>query len=282
MKNNMYPCLWFDGNANQAATFYCHLFKDASIGTTTPMVTTFHLNGIRFMGLNGGPQFQPNPAMSFYVICESEQEIDLLWERLSVQGKILMPLDAYDWSRKYGWVQDQFNVSWQLTLDNGSEVVQKIIPALLFSGEQFGRAEEAMSTYTDIFTNSGTNFLHRYADTDNQQAGKIAHAQFHLQDQMFIAMDSGASHDFEFSEGVSMVVECETQQEIDHYWNALTREGTESRCGWLKDKFGFSWQIIPSILGELLSDPVLAGPTMERVMQMKKFDLEKLLAPAVN
>ncbi len=282
MNNKIYPCLWFDGNASQAATFYCSIFNDSSIDTDTSMVTTFYLNGTKFMGLNGGPQFQPNPAMSFYVICESEEEIVRLWNKFSAHGKIMMSLNSYDWSKMYGWVQDKFKVSWQLTLDDGSGFGQKIIPALMFTGDQFGRAEEAMESYTSIFADSGIDFIHRYDASDKQQAGKIAYATFQLLGQKFIAMDSGASHAFEFSEGNSLVVECDNQQEIDHYWNAMTREGTESRCGWLKDKFSLSWQIIPSVLSKLMSDPVQAERTMQRVLQMKKFDLEKLLATAGN
>ena len=137
MSNSIYPCLWFDGQAKAAAEFYCSVFKNAKILSDTPMVVTFELNGKKFMGLNGGPKFK-------------------------------------------------------------------------------------------------------------------------------------------FTEAVSFVVECETQEEIDNYWSRLTEGGQESMCGWLKDKFGLSWQIVPSILSKLMSDPERAPRVMQAFMQMKKFDIEKL------
>jgi predicted 3-demethylubiquinone-9 3-methyltransferase (glyoxalase superfamily) len=138
MTNQIYPCLWFDGQAQEAAAFYCSVFKNSKITADNGMVVTFDLNGTRFMGLNGGPQFK-------------------------------------------------------------------------------------------------------------------------------------------FNEAVSFVVDCETQEEIDHYWTALTADGgVESQCGWLKDKYGVSWQIVPTILGKLLSDPTKAERVMQAFMQMKKFDIAAL------
>jgi predicted 3-demethylubiquinone-9 3-methyltransferase (glyoxalase superfamily) len=138
MKNQIYPCLWFDNQAKAAADFYCSIFKNSKITSDTPMVVNFELNGKKFMGLNGGPQFK-------------------------------------------------------------------------------------------------------------------------------------------FNEAVSFVVDCETQEEIDYYWNKLTQGGSEERCGWLKDQFGVSWQIVPTVLGKLMSDPAKGPRVMEAFMKMKKFDIEKLM-----
>jgi predicted 3-demethylubiquinone-9 3-methyltransferase (glyoxalase superfamily) len=138
MVNPIFPCLWFDGEAKAAATFYCEIFNNSKIIADTPMVVTFELNGRKFMGLNGGPQFM-------------------------------------------------------------------------------------------------------------------------------------------FNESVSFVVECETQAEIDHYWNKLTEGGSESMCGWLKDKFGVSWQIVPTVLGDLMSDPNRAPRVVDAFLKMKKFEIEMLL-----
>ena len=134
----IYPCLWFDGQAKQAAEFYCSVFKNSRITTDTPMVVLFDLNGSKFMGLNGGPNFK-------------------------------------------------------------------------------------------------------------------------------------------FNEAVSFVVDCEDQAEIDYYWSKLTEGGEESMCGWLKDKFGVSWQIVPKVLGKLMSDPAKAPRVIEAFMKMKKFDIETLM-----
>jgi predicted 3-demethylubiquinone-9 3-methyltransferase (glyoxalase superfamily) len=138
MKNPIYPCLWFDGQAKAAADFYCTVFKNSKILSESPMVVNFELNGRKFMGLNGGPKFK-------------------------------------------------------------------------------------------------------------------------------------------FNESISFVVECETQEEIDHYWNTLTKDGEESMCGWLKDKYGVSWQIIPAILDQLMSDPTRSQRVIEAFLKMRKFDIETLL-----
>lgn len=138
MTNQIYPCLWFDGQAKTAAEFYCSVFKNSKITTDTPMVIMFELNGKKFMGLNGGPKFK-------------------------------------------------------------------------------------------------------------------------------------------FNEAVSFVVDCDTQEEIDYYWNKLTEGGEESMCGWLKDKFGIWWQIVPGILGKLMSDPAKSGRVMQAFLKMKKFDIQKLI-----
>jgi len=104
MKNTLYPCLWFDGQAKKAAEFYCSIFKNSRILTDTPMVVKFELNGAVFMGLNGGPQFKFTEAISFVVECETQEEIDDYWIRLSAGGKEI----------ECGWLKDQFGLSWQI------------------------------------------------------------------------------------------------------------------------------------------------------------------------
>lgn len=138
MNQEIYPCLWFDGKAKEAANFYCSVFKNSKIINETPMVVIFELNGKKFRGLDGGPEF-------------------------------------------------------------------------------------------------------------------------------------------EFNESISFVISCDTQEEIDYYWNALTAGGKEGKCGWLKDKYGISWQVVPAILAKLMSDPEKAPKAMYAFMQMKKFDIEKLV-----
>jgi predicted 3-demethylubiquinone-9 3-methyltransferase (glyoxalase superfamily) len=214
--------------------------------------------------------------MSFYVTCETQREIDSLWESLREDGMVMMPLDRYEWSERYGWVQDGHGVSWQLTLGKVADMGQKIVPALMFTGAQFGHGDEAIRHYTSIFPDSKVHFIHRYDNVDTLQGGKIAHAQFSLINQKFIVMDSGFSHDLCFSEGLSLVIECEDQQEIDYYWGHLKTGGEESRCGWLKDKFGFSWQVVPSKLGKLMNDPTRSERVMKALLGMKKLELDQL------
>ncbi len=183
-----------------------------------------------------------------------------------------MPLDKYPWSEKYGWIQDKYGVSWQLSLGKLEEVGQKITPALLFVGDQCGRAEEALNHYSSIFKDTSVDGILHYEN----DKGMVQHAQFALNGQKFMVMDSADNHNFSFSEGISLMISCDTQEEIDYYWDKLTAEGEESMCGWLKDKFGVSWQVYPTILSELMSDTELAPRVIQAFRQMKKFNIEEL------
>jgi predicted 3-demethylubiquinone-9 3-methyltransferase (glyoxalase superfamily) len=278
MNNNIYPCLWFDGQAKEAAELYCSIFSNSGITDENSMVVAFHLDYQKFIGLNGGPMFKPNPSISFYVVCETVEEVESAWNKLVDGGSVMMPLDKYDWSAKYGWVQDKFGVSWQLSYSKMQEVGRKFSPALMFTGQQQGKAEQAVKFYTSLFEPSGIVGVLKYTVRDNDVEGIIKHAQFKLGNQVFMAMDSSLPHAFGFTEGISLVVECENQQEIDYYWIKFTEEGEESMCGWLKDKFGVSWQIIPSILQKLLNDPDRAERVTQAFMQMRKFEISKLLS----
>ncbi|SFB47997.1 VOC family protein [Algoriphagus aquimarinus] len=273
----IYPCLWFDGNAKEAAKFYCSVFSDSAIVDENPMVVTFIAAGQKFMCLNGGPQFKFTPAISFYTIVQNEVDIQEVWDKLIVNGRALIPLDTYPWSQKYGWLQDEFGVTWQLTIDKPEFSDQKFIPALLFSGTNFGKAEEAINFYTSIFEDSNIKMISRYGANDaNGQDGSINHAQFELNGKLFAAMDSALVHDFDFNEALSFVIECRDQDQIDYFWEKLVEGGKESQCGWLKDKFGVSWQIVPEILSELMSDPERSGRVVQAFMKMNKFDIEEL------
>lgn len=277
MKNQIYPCLWFEDQAEEAAQFYGKVFKNGALTGHTPIVVTVELSGQKFMCINGGPQFKPNPTMSFYTICKTEEEVQAVWNKLLEGGQIIMPLDKYDWSEKYGWIQDRYGVSWQVTLGKISDLGQKFTPALMFAGDQFGRAEEAINYYIRVFKDSTIHLIHRYPQSDEKQKGRIAYSQFSLLGQQFIAMDSALSPDLSFTEGLSLVVECDTQVEIDYYWYKLSQGGEEGQCGWLKDKFGFSWQIVPAVLSELMTDASRAPRVTEAFLKMKKFDIEALL-----
>lgn len=277
MKNSIYPCLWFNNEAEAAANFYCSVFKNSEIILKSPLVVNFILYGQRFMGLNGGPAFKKNPSISFFVLCETVEETNQTWDKLKDGGSVLMPIDKYPWSERYGWVQDRFGVSWQLYLGQMKDVGQKFTPSLMFVKEKSGKAEEAVHFYTSIFENSSINGISKYTAEDADVEGYVKHAQFKINDHVFMAMDSSAEHAFSFNEGISIVVACKTQEEIDYYWNKLLEGGKESQCGWLEDKFGVSWQIVPDILDELMSDPVKFERVMQEVMKMRKLDIQTMV-----
>lgn len=289
------PHLWFDEQAEEAARFYTALFDNSSIGKInrygkegreihgrpegSVMTVDFELNGYRMIALNGGPIFSFTPAISFYVVCETEEEVDELWEKLSENGSVLMKLDRYGWSNKYGWVQDRYGLTWQISLGRPEDVYgQKIVPSLMYVGEK-GQAEDAINLYTSLFEDSKVTRILRYGKGQGQPEGSVMHAQFRLNNrEVFMAMDSSPEHaDFTFNEAVSLLILCDSQEEIDHFWS-LSAVPEAEQCGWLKDKFGVSWQVSPTVLHEILLDPdkEKVARVTNAFLQMKKFDLHQL------
>ncbi len=281
------PHIWFDTQAQEAATFYTSLFPDSKItnGVTIPdspsgnaRMVTFELAGQPFMAISAGPYFKLNPSISLFVNCDSQAEIDAVWNKLSDGGKILMPYDTYPWARKYGWLQDKYGLSWQLSLNEGQPVEQKITPLLMFTNNVAGKAKEAMEMYTSIFHNSTIDMVMPYEKGEGDTEGFIKHARFTLEDLHFMAMDSSAAHDFNFNEAVSFVVNCDTQEEIDYYWNKLSAVPASEQCGWLKDQYGVSWQIVPTVLGKMMTtgNPETTARVTQAFLKMKKFDIKTL------
>lgn len=286
--------LWFDNNAEEAANFYKSLFAGSSIDQIlrygnegqeshkqkpgSVMVVSFQLAGLHFQAINGGPVFNINPSISLYVVTESEAETEGLWNKLLPGGTVLMPLDKYDWSQKFGWIQDRYGLTWQIGLGNLSDVGQKITPFLMYVGDKAGKAEEAMKFYMSIFKGSSLDGIVRHPKVSNEPEGHVMHAQFKLADSKFMVSDSSADHNFSFNEAVSIIVDCKDQKEIDYYWTKLTDGGKESMCGWLFDRFGVAWQVNAVRLTEMLNDK--DQKKVDRVtrafMKMKKFDIAAL------
>jgi predicted 3-demethylubiquinone-9 3-methyltransferase (glyoxalase superfamily) len=245
--------------------------------TDSGVAVHFELEGNRIMGLNGGPMYKITPSISLFVTCETVEEIDRIWYWLSDGGSAMIPIDKYPWSERYGWVTDKFGMTWQLMLGELSPEGQKIIPSLLFVGDLYGKGEEAIRHYTTIFKDAHIHHLELYQPGEEQPEGTLKFGSFSLNGAKFAAMDGFGNHEFQFSEGVSLVVECETQKEIDHYWDKLTEGGEEVQCGWLRDKYGISWQIVPEILGKLMADPEKGERVMQELLKMKKLDLKILM-----
>ncbi|MFZ5554784.1 MAG: VOC family protein [Bacteroidota bacterium] len=276
MKNPIYPCLWFDGKAKEAAELYGSVFHHAKIITDTPMVVEFELCGKKFMGLNGGPVFKVNPSVSFFVLFPTVEETNTAWNKLIDGGKALIPIGKQPWSEWYGWLEDKFGVTWQLAINDKPAGQQTLTPCLLYTGNKFGKAEEAVQFYTKLFQNSAVDLMICYPQ-DDPNAGKVMYSEFNLDGYKMIAMDGPGEHKHSFNEGVSFVLICHNQQEIDFFWNTLTKDGgAESMCGWLVDKFGLWWQIIPAKLGQLMTQPGKGQNVMKELMKMKKIDLQVL------
>jgi predicted 3-demethylubiquinone-9 3-methyltransferase (glyoxalase superfamily) len=283
MKDKITPCLWFNGQAKEAAALYCSVFENAKITAQSPIVTAISVSEQGLTLLDGGPMYKPNPSISFYYICEKVEELNRIWNSFSKEGTVMMPLDKYPWGEKYGWISDKYGISWQFAFGNISDVGQKITPCMLFTGKQYGRAEEAITFYSSIFKNTTIDGVLRYGATEPPDTeGKVKHAQVNLGGNKLMLMESAAPHNFTFSEGVSLTIHCETQEEIDHYWGKLTESGEESMCGWLKDKFGVSWQIIPTILSKIMSDPAKAGKAAQAFMAMRKLNIEQIVQASIS
>ena len=285
-------CLWFDSNAEEAMKFYASVFDNAKLGPTayygeaghdvhhrpkdSVMTVNCTIDGHELMGLNGGPVFKINPSISLYVSCKSEGEIDKLYNKLSHGGSVLMELNKYPFSEKFAWVNDRFGVSWQLNLTNKTD--QRISPCLMFTNEHQGQAEEAINFYTSVFRNSQVDYLIKY-EKGEAAPGMVKHAAFKLDGQQFIAMDSPSEHAFNFTPATSFVVRCKTQAEIDELWEKLQAGGgAPVECGWLTDKFGVSWQVVPAIIEEMWTskDKEKKERAFAAMMKMKKLNIAEL------
>jgi len=277
MNDSIYPCITLKGKVPEAADFYINAFGDGKVLNTNPFVIQIELSGQRFMLLNDGPTVAPNASISFMVVSDNVEETERYWNLLSKEGKIFMALDSYDWSSKYGWVQDKYGVSWQLYTGEKGDPTPKFSPSLMFTGAKAGKAAEAIKFYTNLFPNSSIAGIMEYVAGDGDTPGLVKHAQFKINDFVAMAMDSSADHGVDFNDAVSLVVECDTQDEIDQYWDKLTTAGgQEVACGWLTDKYGLSWQIVPKVLGKLISDPERGKEVMTALMQMKKLVIADL------
>lgn len=283
------PHIWFDKEAVAASEFYVATFPASRIvGTTilrdTPSgdcdVVSFTLAGYAFQAISAGPLFKLNPAISFAVNCATADEVDALWEKLAQGGQALMPLDAYPFNPRFGWVQDRFGVSWQLAA-SAAETPGKpsITPSLLFVGPNCGKAEEAIHFYTSVFRDSAVGHILRYGPGQApEQEGAVMYADFFLAGQRFAIGESALPHAFAFNEAISFIVNCEDQEEIDDYWERLSADPEAEMCGWLKDRYGLSWQIVPAAMEVMLYSgaPAQVARVTQAFLSMKKLDLAAL------
>lgn len=297
------PNIWCNRNAEEAGAFYASVFENASsevegrypeeglldfqrefAGQAVTVALT--ISGTRFTLINAGDEFAPNPSISFMLNFDpllfdgsaelARASLDRIWAALGEGGTPLMPLGEYPFSARYGWVQDRYGVSWQLMLtDPSGDPRPFIIPALMFDGPSQDRAAEAADFYVALFSESpgGAEIGNRspYGQpTGNAGPEALAFGEFRIGEQWLMSADNGSGVDFGFTPGISLLVLCDGQAEIDRLWAALSAVPEAEQCGWCVDRFGVSWQIVPANLDELMRRP----QAYEHLMGMQKIVID--------
>ena len=298
------PHLWFDTQAVEAAEFYVSAFGGSTgspqakgskvthkgVIHDTPSgdcdIVSFDLCGFSFMGISAGPHFTLNPTISFMLNFDpsentnARKDLDALWAKLAEGGEPLMPLDTYPFSERYGWIKDKYGVTWQLILTKPEGKPRPfIIPSMMFTGDITGKAGEAMDFYVSVFKDAKRGMSAEYPPgAAPEKDAKLMFAEFMLEGQWFTAMDSGHMHKFGFNEAVSLLVQCKDQKEVDYYWDQLSAVPEAEQCGWLKDKYGVSWQINPKRMDDMLKNgsKEQVARVIKSFLTMKKFDIAAL------
>lgn len=297
--------IWCNRNAEEAGAYYASVFPDATSTVESrypesglldfqrdfagePLTVAVEIpdgeKPTRLTLINAGDEFRPNSSISLMLNFDplmfggseeaARDRLDLVWRALSDGGTVLMPLGEYPFSARYGWVEDRFGVSWQLMLtDPEGDPRPFVIPSLMFSGAVQNRASEAIDFYTSVFEDSEAGGRYPYGEpTGPATPEALMYGEFRIGEQWFAVMDSAVEQDAPFTCGVSLEVLCADQAEIDRLWEALSVVPEAEQCGWLADRFGVSWQIVPANMGELMEHP----GAFERMMPMKKIIIAEL------
>jgi predicted 3-demethylubiquinone-9 3-methyltransferase (glyoxalase superfamily) len=236
--------LMFSGDIEEAVGFYVKAFGGNSKITTifAPSAeekrVSFLLAGQEFEAITGKTIF--SPAISFTVNCKNAEEVDRFWHYYLENGTIMMELGEYPFSKRFGWIADKYGLSWQIMLNEQSS--QKIVPSLMFVGENYGLGEEAIQFYTAAFPHAKIESLERVEqDEAFDVAGTVRHAVFTLADQVFVLTENGYQHQFMMNNAISFVVYVEDKKEMEAYQKRLSlasKDGT-------KDKYGVHWIVVP-------------------------------------
>lgn len=285
---NLISHLWFDNNALEAVTLYTEIFDDSyitnkSIIPDTPsgdaLIIDFKLANLDFSAINGGPYFSFNSSISLMVACETSEEVDYLYSKLSLEAFELMPLGEYPFSKHYVWLKDKYGLNWQIMLVENIQNQEKIRPVLLFADKACGFAKEATNYYTSVFSPSSKKFENSYLEGEAEDnRAKIKYSELSLLNTPFVFMDHGMGGEETFTEAFSFVILCDNQNEIDYYWDKLSHVPQSEQCGWVKDKYGVSWQIVPSMMIDTMKNGTVENikKITKAFLKMKKFDIDTL------
>jgi len=284
--SNIIPHLWFDTEAAEAAEFYLSVFPDATKRSQTVIKDTpsgdcdflhIELFGQEFMLISAGPYFTVNDSISFLIDCESDQEAFELYTKLLDDPEPLRMIDEIDFS-EIQWINDRYGISWMIQCSS-TNPKRRISPVLQFVGSLCGKMEEAVDFYVSTF-NDASIVSTTYTVNDGGIGESIFHEiiAFTLEGRSFFAMEKFTVDEMPFNEAVSLLIECETQKEIDKYWTSLSAVPEAEQCGWLKDKYGLSWQVSPRIMNEMMLDDndERLNAVTQSILQMKKLDMDEL------
>lgn len=287
MTQTLIPHLWYDTQALEAAQTYTQVFANADIDWTHTLSDTpsgqahlvqFHLGDLSLAAISAGPYFQLNESASLMVRLKDKAEVDRIYQALGHNGQDLMPLGQYPFSDYYVWFKDAFGLSWQLMLDPElSDKDYHIDTCLLFSMDQVGLADDFLSYYSTVFDSARIGHRSYYqAGQAPDQRAKLNYGELFIQDQRLVVMDHGYTGVAQFNEAFSFMVYVDTQKEADAYYQALSAVPQAEQCGWVKDKFGLSWQIVPRIIMEAYGkySPQQLKAMNDAIMSMKRLDIE--------
>jgi predicted 3-demethylubiquinone-9 3-methyltransferase (glyoxalase superfamily) len=286
------PCLWIDPDqAQEAVQRYVDLIPGSRINIMDTFensgpnldeavrVFEFELAGRRIQAIGARSDQELNPAISLKFASSDRETVERVGAGLLEGGFELMAFGSYPWSEYFGWVTDRFGVTWQVLVEPVE--TPTVAPAMTFVRDQYGHAREAIELYTSLFPDSSIDVLQLFGDDAPAETGKVLFSMIHLAGHRFDITDSGAPHNFDFNHMVSLAVMCDGQEEVDRYWDGLIAAGGQpEQCGWLKDRFGVSWQIVPRRLNELLrdDDPVRTAAVMRCMLDQVKIDVSELEA----
>ncbi len=292
------PNIWFDGTALEAAEFYAGVFRDLAITKIVtypedglpdsqahmagrPLTVDIEIHGRALSLINAGPEFRPNHSISFLLNFDpvafgddgddvakradlAREYLDEIHDALIDGGESLMELGEYPHSPRYAWIRDRYGVTWQLMLTNPEgEPRPFLTPAFMFGGPNQDKAREATDFWISVIDDSERGALVTY------DHGAVMFTDFRLAGGWFAAMDSAVPQDTVFDEAISLMVECAAGEELDRVWDALSSDPAAEQCGWCRDRYGLSWQVVPDTMDELMARPGAYGA----LMAMKKIDV---------
>ena len=277
MNKKIIPQLWFSNNALEAAELYVSIFENSSLLDTSPIqdessgqekYVKFILDGLQLEAFSAGSYFNFNTASSLLVHCESDDELEYLWHKLKEDGRIHKDLCLDKNDLMYGCLQDKFGLVWRF-IKTKENIRQKITPCLLFSGD----TQKALIYYEDIFENSIIKFL------DKNQDNHLIYADFKIDDLELVCIDVEAEENPGFAEAFTFVIKCENQIDVNYYWKRLSYESGAEEFGWLKDKFGLSWHIVPKSLDQKL---MLGFLQQREAVIIKTLEMKKIIIKDIN